>query len=93
MSTVPDRSKASFDYGYREVREKLPDGRCRWKRVPLTLEDVLHPRFGDVHMLGDPHSDDCSYLRIASRPDTTTTVGRRPLRLRNLLGHPRPAAP
>jgi Uma2 family endonuclease len=63
MSTVPERSKASFDYGYREVRVKLPDGRSRWKRVPLTLEDVLHPRFGDVHMLGDPHSDDCTYLR------------------------------
>ena len=63
MSTVPDRSKASFRYGYRDVREKLPDGRSRWKRVPLTLEDVLHPRFGDVHMLGDPHSEDCTYLR------------------------------
>jgi colicin import membrane protein len=63
MSTVPKRSKASFRYGYREVREKLPDGRSRWKRVPLTLEDVLHPQFGDVHMLGDPHSEDCTYLR------------------------------
>jgi colicin import membrane protein len=63
MSTVPDRSKASFRYGYRQVREKLPDGRSRWKRVPLTLEDVLHPRFEDVHMLGDPHSEDCMYLR------------------------------
>jgi Uma2 family endonuclease len=32
-------------------------------RVPLTLEDVLHPRFGDVHVLGDPHDDDCNYLK------------------------------
>jgi colicin import membrane protein len=63
MSTVPSRSKASFAYGYREVREKLPDGRYRRQRVPLTLEDVLHPRFGDVHMLGDPHGDDCHYLK------------------------------
>ena len=63
MSTVPERSKASFAYGYREVRVRLPDGRARSKRVPLTLEDVLHPRFGDVHMLGDPHADDCTYLR------------------------------
>src|SRR5262249_40389745 len=63
MSTVPGRSKASFDYGYREVQVKLPDGRSRWKRVPLTLEDVLHPKFGDVHMLGDPHDDDCNYLK------------------------------
>src|SRR5262245_61906432 len=62
MSTVPERQKASFAYGYREVRVRLPDGRSRRKRVPLTLEDVLHPRFGDVHMLGDPHSQDCTYL-------------------------------
>lgn len=63
MSTVPEQSRASFAYGYREVRVKLANGRSRWKRVPLTLEDVLHPRFGDVHMLGDPHDDDCNYLK------------------------------
>jgi Uma2 family endonuclease len=27
------------------------------------LEDVLHPRFGDVHVLSDPHDDDCHYLK------------------------------
>ncbi len=42
-----------------------PTAGLDWKRVPLTLEDVLHPEFGDVHMLGDPHSDDCTYLRIS----------------------------
>jgi Uma2 family endonuclease len=79
MSTIPDRRnatkarstgprppsmrRASFDYGYREVRKKLPDGRYDWVRLPLTLEDVLHPREGDVHMLGDPHAKDCNYLR------------------------------
>ncbi|HZW32357.1 MAG TPA: hypothetical protein VFF52_16710 [Isosphaeraceae bacterium] len=63
MSTVPDSRKASFRYGYREVRRKLPDGRVRGKRVPLTLADVLHPRFGDVHVLTDPHTDDRTYLR------------------------------
>jgi colicin import membrane protein len=67
MSTVPDRrakfTKASFAYGYREVREKLPNGRYRWVRMPLTLMDVLHPQFGDVHVLSDPHAEDCTYLR------------------------------
>jgi Uma2 family endonuclease len=67
MSTVHDRrnrrGKASFDYGYRELYKKLPNGGYRWVRVPLTLEDVLHPRFGDVHMLGDPHNNDCTYLK------------------------------
>jgi len=68
MSTVPKRSspsdtKPSFRYGYREVRVKLPNGRVKFKRVPLTLRDVLHPRFGDVHVLSDPHDDDCNYLK------------------------------
>jgi Uma2 family endonuclease len=31
--------------------------------IPLTLEDVLHPRFGDVHVLSDAHGDDCNYLK------------------------------
>jgi colicin import membrane protein len=66
MSTVPDRrnKKASFEYGYREVVSKLPDGRYRSVRIPLTLEDVLHPQFGDVHMLGDPHDEDYHYLKV-----------------------------
>jgi Uma2 family endonuclease len=68
MSTAPRRSspadtKPSFRYGYREVRVKLPNGRSRFKRVPLTLKDVLHPRSGDVHVLSDAHGDDCTYLR------------------------------
>ena len=70
MSTIPDsrttpkartprtrsprRDRPSFDYGYREVREKLPDGGERTVRKPLTLDDVLHPQFGDVHVLSDP---------------------------------------
>jgi Uma2 family endonuclease len=27
------------------------------------LDDVLHPRQGDVHLLSDPHTEDCYYLR------------------------------
>jgi Uma2 family endonuclease len=45
------------------VRRKGPDGREVWERIPLTLEDVLHPQEGDVHLLSDPHTDDCTYLR------------------------------
>jgi len=30
--------------------------------VPLTLEDVLHPQFGDVHVLSSAHSLDCKYM-------------------------------
>ncbi|MFI5460211.1 MAG: Uma2 family endonuclease [Isosphaerales bacterium] len=68
MSTVhkpPSRTRqpgaASFRYGYRYVRKKLPNGRVGFDRVPLTLEDVLHPQFGDVHVLSSAHSLDCRY--------------------------------
>ena len=82
MSTIPDsrttpkhrtprtrsprRDRASFDYGYRYVGERLPDGGERRMRVPLTLDDVLHPQEGDVHVLSDPHSIDCTYLRVVA---------------------------
>src|SRR4051794_15768354 len=78
MSTIPKRSPhsraakrrgppgsggASFEYGWRLVRRKGLNGREEWERNPLTLQDVLHPQFGDGHVLSDPHSDDCTYLR------------------------------
>jgi colicin import membrane protein len=56
------RQEASFRYGYRHKRKNLPNGDVEFDRVPLTLEDVLHPRFGDVHVLGDAHVHDCTYL-------------------------------
>jgi Uma2 family endonuclease len=33
----------------------------------LTLEDVLHPNPGDVHLLSDPHGDDCNYLKYVHK--------------------------
>jgi hypothetical protein len=78
MSTVPHRpansrlkkikdpagsGEASFEYGWRMVRRKGQNGKPEWKRIPLTLQDVLHPQFGDVHVLSDPHTEDCTYLR------------------------------
>ncbi|MGO9470604.1 MAG: Uma2 family endonuclease [Isosphaeraceae bacterium] len=53
---------ASFDYGWRDVEKTLADGRVEWERVPLTLEDVLHPQYGDAHVLSKPHNVDCKYL-------------------------------
>jgi colicin import membrane protein len=53
---------ASFRYGYREVKKKLPNGEVDFERVPLTLEDVLHPRFEDTHELNIAHYVDCSYM-------------------------------
>jgi colicin import membrane protein len=56
------RDKASFRYGYRYQRKKLPDGRVELEMVPLTLYDVLHPRDGDCHLPSDAHVHDCKYL-------------------------------
>jgi colicin import membrane protein len=59
----PPVGGASFDYGWRYVRTKRADGGIDFDMVPLTLEDVLHPKFGDVHVLTDAHDDDCNYLK------------------------------
>jgi hypothetical protein len=62
------RGEASFDYGYRLVRRKGLNGQEGSVRIPLTLWDVLHPQEGDVHMLSDPHVDDCTYFSRRAGP-------------------------
>jgi colicin import membrane protein len=59
---IREPSPGSFRYGYRYVPTKLPNGKEGFDKVPLTLEDVLHPQFGDVHLLSSAHSVDCKYL-------------------------------
>src|SRR5262249_20429615 len=59
----PPRSEASFEYGYRWVHRQGRNGRAAWERIPSTLQDGLHPQQGDVHLLSDPHADDCTYSR------------------------------
>jgi Uma2 family endonuclease len=51
-----------FRYGWRYVRREQPDGTVTWDEVPLTLEDVLHPREGDVIVQNTVHDDDWFYL-------------------------------
>jgi hypothetical protein len=80
MSTISRRpppsqaEKASFKYGWRLVRQQGRDGREEWVRIPLTLRDVLHPQSGDVHVLSDPHTDDCTFFEPSSRSDTPTSA-------------------
>jgi hypothetical protein len=52
-----------FRFGWRDVRITRPDGTEDLDRVPLTLEDVLHPEFGDVILESDPHDSDRGYLK------------------------------
>jgi hypothetical protein len=73
MSTVSDRTTGKppgpadrpdpFRYGWRYVRITRSDGTEDLDRVPLTLEDVLHPEAGDIIVQSDPHDWDRAYLK------------------------------
>lgn len=58
----PVDPKDRFAYGWRYVVEVQPDGSEKSVQVPLTLEDILHPREEDFRLLSDPHTQDCVYL-------------------------------
>jgi hypothetical protein len=63
----PRLDQASFAYGWRYVERPGRNGRTEWACIPLTLEDVLHPQEADVLVPGDPHADDCNYLRDVAK--------------------------
>ncbi len=73
MSAVSDRTTLKppepadrpdpFRYGWRYVRIARPDGTQDLDRVPLTLEDVLHPEAGDIIVQSDPLDWDRAYLK------------------------------
>jgi colicin import membrane protein len=63
----PRSGQASFAYGWRYVLRPGRNGRTQRERIPLTLEDVLHPQEADVLVPGDPHADDCTYLRNVAK--------------------------
>jgi Uma2 family endonuclease len=54
-----------FRYGWRYVPGTSEDGTAEEVKMPLTLEDILHPEEEDfrVHTIG--HNEDCAYLREA----------------------------
>jgi Uma2 family endonuclease len=87
MSTIratsgpPDRPPPGSDpffYGWRDVVIKDEKGR-RVVRQPLTREDVLHPREGDVMPQNRDHDADCAYLHdvlgTQLHGEPTTLVG------------------
>ena len=65
-----------FRYGWRYVRRDQPDGRVAFDRIPLTLEDVLHPQMGDVVVESTLHDLICAYLAYVFRSvgDDSTLV-------------------
>lgn len=58
-----------FRYGWRHIRHAHPDGSETWERVPLTLEDVLHPQEEDFVAQSAAHQLRQEYLHtvIAAR--------------------------
>jgi Uma2 family endonuclease len=66
MSTVAGITPPAenrFRYGWREVPVTKPDGTVDFDRIPLTLEDLLHPQMGDVMPQSTPHDRDVHYLK------------------------------
>jgi Uma2 family endonuclease len=59
-----------FPYGWREVPVTLPDGTQDFVRMPLTLEDVLHPEYGDVIPVSSLHDLVRTYLASVFRART-----------------------
>jgi Uma2 family endonuclease len=49
------------------VQRARPDGSVAWERVPLTLEDVLHPRMGDVIPENTRHNRERVYVASLCR--------------------------
>lgn len=58
----PTPENNPFRYGWRYVKRVLPDGSVDFDRIPLSLEDVLHPEFEDVMPQASPHDWDRVYL-------------------------------
>ena len=56
-----------YRYGWREIPRILPNGKKIYERVPLTLEDILHPQVGDFRMQSAEHEQLCTYLRALLR--------------------------
>ncbi len=65
-SRRPPAEPDPYRYGWRPVPITRPDGTEDFDRLPLTLEDVLHPQEGDVILQSDPHDKELAYLRCLS---------------------------
>jgi Uma2 family endonuclease len=59
---TPEPTEDPFRYGWRWVANDPIDGRHKLRRIPLTLEDVLHPEEGDEIMHSEAHERRRNYL-------------------------------
>ncbi|RRR72229.1 MAG: Uma2 family endonuclease [Candidatus Viridilinea halotolerans] len=58
----PANDEDVWRYGWRYVHRPLPLDAENYERVPLTLQDVLHPELGDAIVHSDRHETDRMYL-------------------------------
>lgn len=59
-----------YYYGWRDISTEGPDGKAVTVRVPLTLEDCLHPQMGDVIVESSLHEQILTYLATILRTRT-----------------------
>lgn len=60
--TLMTETEDPYIYGWREVARINSEGRRYFHRIPLTLEDILHPQEDDVRMHSHDHEKMCRYL-------------------------------
>lgn len=60
MASLPPNTSI---YGWRDVLQTNEDGVEELVRIPLTLEDYLHPQEGDKHMNNSDQARMCFYLK------------------------------
>lgn len=66
-SRVPTTTRDPFFYGWRYVEQEGPSGGKHLAQVPLSRQDVLHPREGDFIVNTEAHHRDREYLKAALR--------------------------
>ncbi len=64
-----------FPYGWRDIETVHPDGTSESVRIPLTLEDALHPQLGDVMPETPLHVRIRAYLYYVCRARTRHLAG------------------
>ncbi len=68
MKTTPLTAEERMQrYGYRQIPEVQADGKTEYRRVALTLEDLLHPQMGDVAVLSSVNNLETNYLASVFR--------------------------
>jgi len=58
-------SSNPFRYGWRYIQNTAEDGTIEYERIPLTLEDLLHPQEEDFRMQNLPHIKANLYLDMS----------------------------